>query len=53
MTLTVEERAEEWRVLVGPEGEVSEVTHQLPEERAGASLEEEGARRIALDALSD
>jgi len=43
----VAERAEEYRVYVGPDGVVQKTTHQLPEGRAGAELDEDDAREIA------
>jgi hypothetical protein len=43
----VAERAEEYRVYVGPDGVVQNTTHQLPEDRAGAELDEDDAREIA------
>ena len=47
----VEERAEEWRLAIGPDGDVREVRHQLPEERPGPALGEEAARALADLAL--
>jgi hypothetical protein len=47
----VAERAEEYRVLVGPDGEVQRTTHQLPEGRPGAELEEDAARAMALETI--
>ncbi len=47
----VAERAEEFLVFVGPDGEVQRMTHRLPEGRAGAQLEEDEARAIAVAAL--
>ena len=44
----VAERAEEYLVLVGPDGAVQRVIHVLPEGRAGTELEEAEARSIAL-----
>jgi hypothetical protein len=49
----VAERAEEFLVFVGPDGKVQRTTHRLPEGRAGAQLEEDAARAIALQALRD
>jgi hypothetical protein len=43
----VAERAEEWRVALGPQGQLRAMTHRLPEGRKGASLDEDAARRIA------
>ena len=48
----VAERAEEYRVLVGPDGEVQRVTHQLPESRPGAELEADEARAMALETIA-
>ncbi|MEJ2188966.1 MAG: hypothetical protein P8Y93_06025, partial [Acidobacteriota bacterium] len=47
----VAERAEEWRVFVGPDGSFQRAAHTVPEGRAGARLDEEEARAIALSAL--
>ncbi len=47
----VAERAEEFLVFVGPDGKVQRMTHRLPEGRAGAQLEEDEARAIAVAAL--
>ena len=47
----VAERAEEFLVFVGPDGEVQRTTHRLPEGRAGAQLEEDEARTIAVEAV--
>jgi succinate dehydrogenase hydrophobic anchor subunit len=44
----VAERAEEYVVFVGPDGEAQRMTHTLPEGRAGAQLDEDRARAIAL-----
>ena len=49
----VAERAEEYRVFIGPDGEVQRMTHQLPESRPGRELDEEAAREIALEAVRD
>jgi len=46
------ERVEEYRVWVGPDAEVSRVSHTLPEARPGASLPLEAARRLALEAVT-
>lgn len=43
----VADRAEEWTVFLGPNGDVRRVRHQLPEGRAGATLTEAAARTIA------
>jgi len=45
------ERAEEWRVTLAGDGTVRQVAHQLPEGRAGATLDREDAKRLADDAL--
>jgi hypothetical protein len=47
----VEERAEEWRVAVGPEGGVREVVHRVPEAAEGAELELPDARTLARSTL--
>jgi hypothetical protein len=47
----VAERAEEYRVFVGPDGEVQRVSHQLAEGTPGVELEEEEARAIALETV--
>jgi len=47
----VAERAEEWRVTVGPDGEVRTVRHTLPEARPGATLTRDAARALAEQAL--
>jgi hypothetical protein len=49
----VAERAEEYLVFVGPDGKVQRMTHLLPEGRAGAQLEEDAARAIAVAAVRD
>lgn len=49
----IAERAEEWRAYLTASGEVRELRHQLPEGRAGASLDEASARAIALRAIAD
>jgi hypothetical protein len=46
-------RAEEWRVSVGADGSIRRVAHQVPEERAGAALDEEAARALARAALGE
>ena len=43
----VAERAEEYRVFVGPDGAPYRLHHSLPEGRPGASLSEEEARGLA------
>ena len=47
----VAERAEEWRVSLGPDGDVRTVRHTLPEERPGARLTREAAQTLAEQAL--
>jgi hypothetical protein len=47
----VAERAEEWRVFVRPSGDVQRIQHTLPEGRPGATLTEEAARTLAVEAL--
>jgi hypothetical protein len=47
----VAERAEEYSVFIGPDGEVQRMTHQLPESRPGPELGEDAAREIALEAV--
>jgi hypothetical protein len=47
------DRAEEWRVMIGSNGEVRNVQHVLPETRAGASLEEGAARQLAVAAVKE
>jgi len=47
----VAERAEEWRVTVGPNGEVRTVRHTLPESRPGATLTREVAQAKADEVL--
>lgn len=46
-----EERGERYVVRIGAAGDLLEVRHELPEARSGASLEEEEARSLALEAL--
>ncbi len=48
----VAERAEEWKVLVGPDGFFQRVVHEVPEGRVGARLDEAEGRAIALAALA-
>jgi len=43
----VADRAEEWHVTVQGDGKLRQVAHQLPEERAGARLDENAARALA------
>lgn len=50
----VEERAESWQLRLRPDGELLQLIHQLPEDRAGASLNEAEAEALArrwLDSL--
>ncbi|MCD4750163.1 MAG: CPBP family intramembrane metalloprotease [Thermoanaerobaculales bacterium] len=47
----VAERAEEYRVYVGPDAAFQRVVHQLPEAGTGVKLEEDQARTIALAAI--
>ena len=49
----VAERAEEYRVSIGLDGELVRYRHLLPEARSGASLDEEEARRRTLAALTE
>jgi hypothetical protein len=49
----VAERAEEWQVSIAGNGEVRRVAHILPQDRAGAALEEPEARALAQQALRD
>jgi membrane protease YdiL (CAAX protease family) len=46
-----EERGERYVVRIGAAGDLLEVRHELPEARPGASLEEQEARSLALEAL--
>jgi hypothetical protein len=47
----VAERAEEYRIYVGPDGTAHRMTHRLPEDRPGAELDQEEARPIAEEAV--
>jgi hypothetical protein len=47
----VVDRAEEWRVIVDNEGKVRSLRHQLPEQRPGAKLTRDEARKLAEDEL--
>jgi hypothetical protein len=47
----ISERAEEWQVMVTASGEARNVRHTLPEGRAGASVDESAARRLAATAI--
>ena len=49
----VAERAEEWAVLISADGRVVRVRHIVPEGRAGATLDEQRARAVAVKALSE
>ena len=49
---SVEERAEEYRVIVADSESVPRVIHRLPEAREGAALSEEEARSKAQSAVS-
>jgi hypothetical protein len=43
----VADRAEEWRISIDGTGKVRQVRHTLPERRAGASLSQDEARKLA------
>ena len=47
----VAERAEEWTVVIADTGEVRRIEHALPQDRAGATLDEAAARALAQQAL--
>ena len=49
----VAERAEEWQVVISNAGEVRRIEHVLPQDRAGAALDEAAARALAQRALRD
>ena len=49
----VAERAEEYQVCISKKGEVLRFIHKLPEARAGASITEEEARKIAYSVLRE
>jgi hypothetical protein len=49
----VAERAEEWIVFVTNDGEARPIIHNLPEARAGATLDEASARRLAQQAIRE
>jgi hypothetical protein len=49
----VADRAEEWQIIITAQGEARSSRHTLPEGRAGASLDEDAARRLAIAALSE
>lgn len=48
----VEERAEEYRVIIRHDGTVHRIEQQLPEARPGATLEEDDARALAHAAIA-
>ncbi len=48
----VADRAEEWRVTVDGTGNVRQVRHALPEQRAGAALSQDDARTLAAKELA-
>jgi hypothetical protein len=48
---SVEERAEEYQVIVARGGEVLGLQHELPESRQGASLDQAEAKKIGLAAI--
>lgn len=47
----LEERAEEWRVRIHPDGRLLDVRHFVPESAPGASLTPDEARHVALEVL--
>jgi hypothetical protein len=47
----VEQRAEEWRVRVRPDGRPLDVRHLIPEEASRDSISPDSARRLAMIAL--
>lgn len=49
----VAERAEEWEVAISDTGEVRRIEHTLPQDRAGATLDEVAARGVAQQALRE
>ena len=49
----VADRAEEWRTYVTSSGEIRNIRHEVPEARAGASLDEAAARQRAVAAVHD
>jgi hypothetical protein len=49
----VAERAEEWHVFVADTRDVQGIHHTLPEARPGASLDEDPARQLAQQALTE
>jgi hypothetical protein len=44
-------RTEQYTVYITPDGSVDHISHELPENRAGASIDEDRAREIALTFL--
>ena len=48
----ITDRAEEWQVAVAASGEIRNIRHTLPEGRAGASLDESSARRLATATIA-
>ena len=46
-------RAEEWLIYVTANGEVRNIRHVIPEDRAGAALEESAARSRAVAAIKE
>ncbi len=49
----VAERAEEYRVYVGPDGQAQRLTHRLAEDAPGAVLEEAEGRAVALATVEE
>ena len=49
----VVDRAEEWHVFVDRDGAVANIQHVVPQGRAGASLDENAARALALAAIKE
>jgi len=49
----VAERAEEWRISVTGDGAIRQVVHRLPEGRAGAALDQDGATVVAQRAIRE
>ena len=49
----VAERRESWTVRVDRDGRVARVTHDLPEARAGAALDADAARALAVRTIHD
>ena len=45
------DRAEEYNIFVNPSGNIERIAHQLPESRAGQTLSESQARKIAHNVL--